>query len=80
MGHGYLQGPMHKVDNQDDAIARTVEALTQFTGEPPRSWESPGLTETDETLDLLRKHGLEASRFRRGGAAEADDEEPTSGS
>ena len=59
MGHGYLQGPMHKLDNQDDAIARTVEALTQFTGKPPRSWESPGLTETDETLDLLRKHGIE---------------------
>ena len=59
MGHGYLQGPMHKVENQDDAIARTVEALTQFTGKPPRSWESPGLTETDETLDLLRKHGIE---------------------
>ncbi len=59
MGHGYLQGPMHKLDNQDDAIASTVEALTQFTGKPPRSWESPGLTETDETLDLLRKHGIE---------------------
>ena len=59
MGHGYLQGPMHKLDNQDDAIARTVEALAQFTGKPPRSWESPGLTETDETLDLLRKHGIE---------------------
>jgi len=59
MGHGYLQGPMHKLDNQDDAIARTVEALAQFTGKAPRSWESPGLTETDETLDLLRKHGIE---------------------
>jgi peptidoglycan/xylan/chitin deacetylase (PgdA/CDA1 family) len=59
MGHGYLQGPMHKVENQDDAIARTVESIMQFTGKPPRSWESPGLTETDETLDLLRKNGIE---------------------
>ena len=59
MGHGYLQGPMHKVENQDDAIARTVESIMKFTGKPPRSWESPGLTETDETLDLLRKNGIE---------------------
>ena len=59
MGHGYLQGPMHKVENQDDAIARTVESIMQFTGKPPRSWESPGLSETDETLDLLRKNGIE---------------------
>jgi allantoinase len=59
MGHGYLQGPMHKVENQDDAIRRTVENIAAFTGKAPRSWESPGLTETEETLDLLRKHGIE---------------------
>ncbi len=59
MGHGYLQGPMHKVENQDDAIRRTVENIAAFTGKAPRSWESPGLTETEETLDLLRKNGIE---------------------
>ena len=30
-----------------------------FTGKPPRGWESPGLTETDETLDLLAEAGIE---------------------
>ena len=30
-----------------------------FWGKPPRSWESPGLTETDETLDLLAEHGIQ---------------------
>jgi allantoinase len=59
MGHGFLQGPMHKVDDQSDAIERTVDIITKFAGKPPRSWESPGLTETDETLDLLRRHGIE---------------------
>ena len=59
MGHGFIQGPMHKVENQDDAIRRTVENIAEFTGKAPRSWESPGLTETEETLDLLRKHGIE---------------------
>jgi allantoinase len=59
MGHGFIQGPMHKVDDQDEAIRRTVEAIRGFTGRAPRSWESPGLTETEETLDLLRKNGIE---------------------
>ena len=32
---------------------------SDFTGKPPRGWESPGLTETDETLDLLAEAGIE---------------------
>ena len=42
-----------------DAIKRAVDTIAKFTGKPPRSWESPGLTETDETLDLLRLNGIE---------------------
>jgi peptidoglycan/xylan/chitin deacetylase (PgdA/CDA1 family) len=59
MGHGFLQGPMHKVPDQDTVIADTVARIKAFTGRAPRSWESPGLTETEITLDLLRKHGIE---------------------
>ncbi len=59
MGHGFLQGPMHKLDNQADAIKRAVDTIAKFAGKPPRSWESPGLTETEETLDLLRLNGID---------------------
>lgn len=59
MGHGFVQGPMHKVENQNDAIKRTVDTIGAFTGKAPRSWESPGLTENNETLDLLRANGIE---------------------
>lgn len=59
MGHGFVQGPMHKVENQNDAIKRTVDVIGKFTGKAPRSWESPGLTENNETLDLLRANGIE---------------------
>jgi peptidoglycan/xylan/chitin deacetylase (PgdA/CDA1 family) len=59
MGHGFIQGPTHKLDNQGDAIRRTVDAIAAFTGSQPRSWESPGLAETNETLDLLRANGIE---------------------
>jgi peptidoglycan/xylan/chitin deacetylase (PgdA/CDA1 family) len=59
MGHGFVQKPMHKVEDQRAAIADTIKAITAFTGKPPRGWESPGLTETDETLDLLAEAGIE---------------------
>jgi allantoinase len=59
MGHGFVQGPMHKLPDQKAAIAATIEAIRAFTGKPPRGWESPGLTETDETLDLLKEAGIE---------------------
>ncbi|HZQ01989.1 MAG TPA: polysaccharide deacetylase family protein [Reyranella sp.] len=59
MGHGFVQKPMHKVDDQRAAINDTVKAIQAFTGRKPRGWESPGLTETDETLDLLAEAGIE---------------------
>lgn len=59
MGHGFQQGPMHRLDDQRAEIARTCESIAAFTGERPRSWESPGLTETETTLDLLREAGID---------------------
>ncbi len=59
MGHGFVQKPMHRVENQAEAIRQTVEAIKKFTGKPPRGWESPGLTETEITADLLAEAGLE---------------------
>jgi peptidoglycan/xylan/chitin deacetylase (PgdA/CDA1 family) len=59
MGHGFIQGPMHKVEDQKAAIAQTIEAVKKVTGKPPRGWESPGLTETETTLDLLAEAGIE---------------------
>jgi peptidoglycan/xylan/chitin deacetylase (PgdA/CDA1 family) len=59
MGHGWIQGPMHKVENQAEAIAKSVEIIRKFSGQTPRGWESPGLTETDETIDLLSAAGID---------------------
>ncbi len=59
MGHGFLQGPMHRLEDQEAAIVAALDRIEAFTGTRPRAWESPGLTETEETLDLLRKHGVE---------------------
>lgn len=59
MGHGHVQGPMHGLEDQAGAIRETIAAIRDFTGRPPRGWESPGLTETDATLDLLAEAGIE---------------------
>jgi peptidoglycan/xylan/chitin deacetylase (PgdA/CDA1 family) len=59
MGHGFLQGPMHRLEDQRKAIHDAMDTIEAFAGKRPRSWESPGLTETDETLDLLREAGVE---------------------
>ena len=59
MGHGFLQGPMHRLEDQRKAIQDAMDTIEAFAGKRPRSWESPGLTETDETLDLLREAGVE---------------------
>ncbi len=59
MGHGYTQGPMHNLEDQRHDIRQTLEAIRTFTGKRPRGWESPGLTETFDTVDLLAEEGIE---------------------
>jgi allantoinase len=59
MGHGYIQRPMHHVEDQRAAIFQTVEKIKAFTGRKPRGWESPGLTETFDTVDWLAEAGIE---------------------
>jgi allantoinase len=59
MGHGFVQKPMHSVEDQAAAIRQTIQAIRDFTGKPPRGWESPGLAETEDTIDLLAEAGIE---------------------
>src|SRR5258706_5411518 len=59
MGHGFVQRPMHHLEDQREAIRQTIKAIRSFTGKAPRGWESPGLTETFETIDLLAAEGME---------------------
>lgn len=58
MGHGWMQRPMHHVEDQRKAIRDTIDAIAQYTGITPRGWESPGLTETNETVDHLHEAGI----------------------
>ena len=59
MGHGFNQRPMHQIEDELDVINQTIEAIRSFTGRVPRGWESPGLTETFDTIDHLAAAGIE---------------------
>jgi peptidoglycan/xylan/chitin deacetylase (PgdA/CDA1 family) len=58
MGHGFVQVPTHKVADQRAMIAQTCAAIRTLTGKPCSGWLGPGLTETQETPDLLAEAGV----------------------
>jgi peptidoglycan/xylan/chitin deacetylase (PgdA/CDA1 family) len=58
MGHGFVQVPTHRVEDQRAMIRRTVDTITAMTGSPCVGWLGPGLTETLETPDLLAAAGI----------------------
>lgn len=61
IGHGELNNqPVRDADPAREAatIARALDALTEACGVRPRGWLSPGLMESDHTVDLLSAAGL----------------------
>ncbi len=58
MGHAYEQMPIHLVDDQKAMIERSVAIIERFTGEKPVGWLGPGLTQTEETPELLAAAGV----------------------
>ena len=59
MGHAVKQGAMHIQPDQRAVIRESIQILQKFTGKKPKGWLGPGLTETFETLDLLKEEGIE---------------------
>ena len=59
IGHGFSQKNMQKVDDERIDIQQTRDIIEKFTGRAPRGWLGPALTETFETVDLLKEEGFE---------------------
>jgi peptidoglycan/xylan/chitin deacetylase (PgdA/CDA1 family) len=59
MGHGLIQRPTHHLEDQRKDFREALRVIKAFTGKAPRGWESPGLTETFETIDILAEEGIE---------------------
>jgi allantoinase len=58
MGHAWDQIPIHKIDDQPAMIRKSLDRIEAFTGTRPVGWLGPGLTETEETPDLLSAAGI----------------------
>jgi peptidoglycan/xylan/chitin deacetylase (PgdA/CDA1 family) len=59
MGHSYIQKPMYELDDEREAIFKTMETMEDFCGYKPRGWMGPGLTQTEHTPELLVEAGFE---------------------
>jgi len=58
MGHAWDQIPIHKIEDQAGMIRRSLDTIESFTGARPKGWLGPGLTQTEETPDLLAAAGI----------------------
>jgi peptidoglycan/xylan/chitin deacetylase (PgdA/CDA1 family) len=58
IGHGAHQAALHVVENQQENIRQSYEALKAYTGVEPKGWLGPGLHGTLDTLDYLSEEGF----------------------
>jgi len=61
MGHGLTNSVMltGMQEAQESALIAETRAIIESYGQKMRGWLGPGLTETFNTIDLLRKNGVE---------------------
>ena len=59
IGHGIRQAAVRAEDDEERLLSLAIEKIEAFTGSRPRGWLAPGLQETFNTLDLLKKLNYE---------------------
>lgn len=59
LGHNYIQRVMSMEPDERAAIRKTKGLLEKMSGRPMRGWMGPGLSETEDTLDILAEEGVE---------------------
>lgn len=59
VGHGTVQRPVHETVDEAAMIRQSMDELKAFTGRRPRGWASPGLAQTEDSLDHLAAAGIE---------------------
>ncbi len=58
VAHGVRQRSIQGYDAEAPVIAEAIERISNRFG-PVRGWLSPGMNQTDDSLRLMREHGLE---------------------
>jgi len=59
IGHGVHQKSIQGETDESDVIALAMQMIENFTGSRPAGWLGPGLKETFDTPDILKKLGIE---------------------
>lgn len=59
IGHGMHQESLNAAADEGAVIAAALDKIERFTGRRPRGWLSPGLRETLDTPDVLKRLGVE---------------------
>jgi allantoinase len=59
VGHGLYQQSLKDVEDEEAVIAASLERMRGFSGQEVRAWLGPGIGETLQTPDLLKKHGVD---------------------
>ena len=60
IGHGMHQKAVNHVEGGEEGmIAASLDKIATFTGTRPRGWLSPGLRETVDTPELLKRQGID---------------------
>lgn len=59
LAHSFTQRVMSLEEDQRDTIRKTIDLIEKTTGQAPRGWMGPGLSETFDTPDILAEEGIE---------------------
>ena len=59
IGHGVHQKALNHADGEEALIITALEKIEKFTGKRPRGWLSPGLRESFDTPEFLRRQGVD---------------------
>lgn len=59
IGHGLHQKSIQQAGKEEDVVAQALEKLRAFSGQPVKGWLSPGLRETERSLEVFHACGIE---------------------
>ena len=58
IGHGMHQKSIQQAGQEETVVAQTLHKLRQFSGQSVPGWLSPGLRETERSLDIFKAAGI----------------------
>ncbi len=59
VGHGWFQQSLKQAEDEGEVIRKSLARLARESGRTTRAWLGPGLAETYDTVDILRREGVE---------------------